>query len=364
MDILNVQGYKAYLVGGAVRNIFLKRPIDDYDITSDASPDIIKELFKSYTLYKVGEKHGTIAILKDNIKIEITTFRSDNNYKDHRHPDSVTFTSNLEEDLKRRDFTINALCLDKEGNLIDKHNGLDDLKNKLIRTINSPTERFNEDALRILRAMRFSATFNFEIEDKTKKAMFKNKDLLNYVSNERKKDELLKILSTKNNLQKYINDYLEIYNTFIPFNKIDKTINNFSNPYYSLAYLLSKSEKYDLKDLKFSKKEIDLLNNLIKASITNINDDYNFINTLSGINSKNTLLYLSELYNTNLQTRYKTLKKYMVNAKTLKLTGYDLLALGYKDKEIGKIQKELIELIKNKKLRNTKNSLLKYLKIK
>ncbi len=364
LDTLNSKGYEGYLVGGAVRNTLLKLPIDDYDITTNASPNEIKDIFKEYTLYKVGEKHGTIAILKDNLKIEITTFRSDLDYKDHRHPESVIFTKSLEEDLKRRDFTINALCLDKKGNLIDKVNGLNDLNNKIIRTINDPKERFNEDALRILRALRFSAKFNFNIEDNTKKAMFKYKDLLSYISNERKKEELLKILSTKNNLKTYINDYLDIYNTFIPFKKVDDTINNFSNPYYSLAYLLSKTNNYDLKELKFSKKEINLLNALIKATNTNIENDYNFIDLLSNTNNSEILLYLNELYNTNLSNRYKSLKAYMVNKKTIKLNGEDLLALGYKGKEIKKIQEKLIELIKNKKLKNIKVSLLKYLKKK
>ena len=364
LDTLNKEGHEAYLVGGAVRNKLLKLPIDDYDITTDASPEKIKDIFKDYTLYKVGEKHGTIAILKDNLKIEITTFRSDIDYKDHRHPNNVIFTKNLIEDLKRRDFTINALCLDKEGNLIDKVNGLNDLNNKIIRTINDPKKRFNEDALRILRALRFSAIFNFEIEINTEKTMFKYKDLLSYISNERKKEELLKILSTKNNLKKYINDYLEIYNTFIPFKKIDDTINNFSNPYFSLTYLLSKSENYDLKELKFSKKEINLLNILIKATNINIEDDYNFINLLSNTNCKEVLLYLNELYNTNLSNRYKSLKNYIVNKKTIKISGKDLLALGYKGKEIKEIQEKLIELIKNKELKNTKDSLLKYLKKK
>ena len=187
LSLLNENGYEAYLVGGAVRNILLKRKIEDYDVTTDADPNAIRMLFNNYRTYDIGKKHGTITVLIDSEKIEITPFRREDEYSDHRHPDKVEFTGNLKDDLKRRDFTINAMCLDRNGDLVDYFGGLEDLNNKLIRCIGDPNTRFNEDALRILRAIRFKVKLGFEIEKETDKAVFECKDLLNYISAERKK---------------------------------------------------------------------------------------------------------------------------------------------------------------------------------
>ena len=363
LNILNNNGYEAYLVGGAVRSYLLKTKITDFDITTNASPTVIKHLFNNYPLYSIGEKHGTVVVTIDSTKIDITTFRKDENYKDHRRPSFVEFSDDLNEDLKRRDFTINAMCLDAKGNLIDNYDGIKDLNNKLIRSIGNPETRFYEDALRILRAIRFEAKLNFKIETKTKEAMFKCKDLLSYISNERKKDELLQILAT-NNCQKAINDNLEIFKTFIPLNKVDKKINNFSNEYFALAYLLSKTSGYNLKELKFSKQEINLVNALVEATNTNLKKDYNFINLLSDPLAKEILKYLNELYQTNFNDRYKQLKKYIVNYESLKLNGKDLMGLGFKGQDIRKAQDELIDLIRHKLLPNNKSALIKYLSLK
>lgn len=363
MDILLSKGYEVYLVGGAVRSILLKSEIHDFDLTTSASPEIVISLFNNYPIYRIGEKHGTVVVMINGLPLEITTFRSDVAYIDHRHPTEVIFSDHLQDDLKRRDFTINAMCIDRDDNLIDLYGGVKDLENKIIRTIGDPYTRFNEDALRILRAIRFSSKLGFSIEENTKKAMFDLKDLLNYISMERKKEELLGILSGTNKYN-LINDYLEIYNTFVPFNKIDKKIDNFTNPYFSLAYLLSKTNNYILKELKFSKKEINLLEALIEAGNTDISNDYDFVSLLSLEYYKEILDYLNELYSNDFNQRYIELKKCIVSRGTLDIDGKSLMELGYKGKEIKDIQEKLVKLIRQGKLDNDKSSLIKYLKDK
>lgn len=363
MDILLSKGYEVYLVGGAVRSILLKSEIHDFDLTTSASPEIVISLFNNYPIYRIGEKHGTVVVMINGLPLEITTFRSDVAYIDHRHPTEVIFSDHLQDDLKRRDFTINAMCIDRDDNLIDLYGGVKDLENKIIRTIGDPYTRFNEDALRILRAIRFSSKLGFSIEENTKKAMFDLKDLLNYISMERKKEELLGILSGTNKYN-LINDYLEIYNTFVPFNKIDKKIDNFTNPYFSLAYLLSKTNNYSLKELKFSKKEINLLEALIEAGNTDISNDYDFVSLLSLEYYKEILDYLNELYSNDFNQRYIELKKCIVSRGTLDIDGKSLMELGYKGKEIKDIQEKLVKLIRQGKLDNDKSSLIKYLKDK
>ena len=359
LSLLNENGYEAYLVGGAVRNILLKRKIEDYDVTTDADPNAIRMLFNNYRTYDIGKKHGTITVLIDSEKIEITPFRREDEYSDHRHPDKVEFTGNLKDDLKRRDFTINAMCLDRNGDLVDYFGGLEDLNNKLIRCIGDPNTRFNEDALRILRAIRFKVKLGFEIEKETDKAVFECKDLLNYISAERKKEELLKILNTKDGF-KAINDYLEVFNTFMPFKKCERKINNFTSSLYALAFLLRDCE-CDLKELKYSKEEINLIKALIHASDIDINDDYQFISCLSSIYQKQLLEYLEQLHHRDLKDRYKKLKRYMVMLNDLKISGEEIESYGYKAKQIGKVKNELLELVHQKKIHNTSASLHKQL---
>jgi tRNA nucleotidyltransferase (CCA-adding enzyme) len=198
--ILHNANYEAYLIGGNVRDILLNVKPSDIDLTTNATPQQIKELFQSqgFKLYTIGEKFGTIAILKDNEKIEITTYRSETEYKDFRHPLTVKFETEIKEDLKRRDFTINAMALNPCNNeLIDLFNGKEDLENHIIRCVGNANERFKEDSLRMLRAIRFSAKLNSIIETNTYNAIKENAMLIKEVAYERVKDELLKILSVK-----------------------------------------------------------------------------------------------------------------------------------------------------------------------
>ncbi len=192
IDRLNEHGYEAYVVGGCVRDMILKREPGDWDITTSARPEQVKALFNR-TL-DTGIQHGTVTIMVGKEGYEVTTFRVDGDYTDGRHPDTVTFTPSLEEDLKRRDFTINAMAYNHNTGLVDIFGGREDIDRKVIRCVGNPTERFTEDALRILRAIRFSAQLGFEIEDATRQAITEIAPNLIHVSKERIQVELTKLL--------------------------------------------------------------------------------------------------------------------------------------------------------------------------
>lgn len=190
--VLMNHGFEAYAVGGCVRDSILGRKPEDWDITTSARPEEVKRIFPRTV--DTGIEHGTVTVLMDREQFEVTTYRVDGEYTDHRHPKEVTFTASLEEDLKRRDFTINAMAYNPETGLVDIFQGIEDLERKIIRCVGDPGERFDEDALRILRAIRFSAQLGFVIDDATKQAMSERAETLKDVSAERIRVELVKLL--------------------------------------------------------------------------------------------------------------------------------------------------------------------------
>lgn len=189
-------GFEAYIVGGCVRDKLLGIEPHDYDITTSAKPDEIKRVFKDYKTILVGEEFGTVGILLNEILYEVTTFRIDGAYLDNRKPESVTFSDNFIEDLKRRDFTINAMAIDSKGKLFDPFNGKDDLENKIIRAVGNPVERLREDALRMMRAIRFAGRFGFFIEAELFDAISLESGLLKNIAPERIFDEFSKMITS------------------------------------------------------------------------------------------------------------------------------------------------------------------------
>lgn len=189
-------GYQAYFVGGSVRDALLGKPVNDIDIATSAKPEEIKSLFKRTV--DIGIEHGTVLVLSDEGEYEITTFRTESTYHDFRRPDEVTFVRSLKEDLQRRDFTINALALSRRGELIDYYGGQIDLKKQLIRAVGCPKERFSEDALRMLRAIRFASQLDFDIESETFLAIKTLHPLLDHIATERIAVEFEKTLMGKN----------------------------------------------------------------------------------------------------------------------------------------------------------------------
>ncbi len=208
-------GKEAYLVGGCVRDLLRGKTPHDYDITTNALPNEIKEIFSDFRIIETGIQHGTITILCKGEPFEVTTYRMDGAYSDGRHPDQVTFSASIEEDLKRRDFTINAMAMNDEGTLIDLYGGREDLKNGVIRAVGDPEERFTEDALRILRALRFASVLKFRIEPHTADAAKKLCARLKHVSRERCFIELKKILCG-DNIREILCSFPEIFAQIIP----------------------------------------------------------------------------------------------------------------------------------------------------
>ncbi|RDU24478.1 CCA tRNA nucleotidyltransferase [Anaerosacchariphilus polymeriproducens] len=192
IDTLTEHGYEAYAVGGCVRDSVLGRIPEDWDITTSAKPDQVKEIFRRSI--DTGIVHGTVTVIIANEGFEVTTYRIDGEYEDSRHPKEVTFTACLEEDLKRRDFTINAMAYNESQGIVDKFEGLEDLKKGIIRCVGNAEERFQEDALRMLRAVRFSAQLGFDIDEMTKEAIKCLAPALSRISAERIQVELVKLL--------------------------------------------------------------------------------------------------------------------------------------------------------------------------
>ncbi|TGK81311.1 poly-A polymerase [Leptospira noumeaensis] len=187
-------GFECYLVGGSVRDLVMGKAPKEFDLTTNAEPNQVKRLFR--TVIDTGIDHGTVTVVLDKINYEVTTYRIDKDYTDGRRPDHVEFGTTLSEDLKRRDFTMNALAFDiKTGVLVDEHSGKKDIEQKIIRTIGDPIKRFTEDGLRPIRALRFASTLDFVIEAETKKAIHETKQITKKISLERFQDEVLKSFS-------------------------------------------------------------------------------------------------------------------------------------------------------------------------
>ena len=215
MEKLEDAGFEAYLVGGSLRDILMGREVHDFDITSSAKPEEVMEVFSDFKVIPTGLKHGTVTVLIEDEPLEITTFRSESGYSDGRHPDSVSFAKSVEDDLGRRDFTMNAMACRLNGDIVDLFGGQNDIANKLIRTVGDAKERFSEDGLRILRAIRFAAVLGFEVEAGTKDAIHQMGYMIEKVSEERIVSEFNKIMLSEKP-STYLREYKDIICIFIP----------------------------------------------------------------------------------------------------------------------------------------------------
>lgn len=197
IEILQNNKHSAYVVGGAVRDVLMEHEAHDWDIATSALPEETLAAFKDFRTIETGLKHGTVTVIIDGMSLEITTFRIERGYSDNRHPDKVDFTNRVEDDLSRRDFTVNAIAYSPQSGFVDPFDGKTDIKKGIIRCVGEPDKRFGEDALRILRALRFSATLGFDIELKTAESIHKNYKLLKNISVERIFVELSKLICGK-----------------------------------------------------------------------------------------------------------------------------------------------------------------------
>lgn len=389
---LKENGYQAYVVGGAVRDFLMGKTPHDYDLTSDALPSQISDVFKDFYQEHSGEKHGTIRVIVDHKPIEITTFRCDEGYTDYRRPDNVEFVKDVYIDSKRRDFSINAFYY-SEGHIYDFHEGLEDLNNKVIKTIGNPSTRFHEDALRILRAIRFSAKLGYEIESKTKTALLDCKEELNLIAKERILIELKEISSTSNFFRD-IKEYFPIFKLIIPcLDKIGNSIDdiyNFDTKSYG-DYIASLSALFSLREInndfmlwklfiKMDNESINAIKTLIKLKDINFNNSFDddYINGLILLSKpvdinvfKN---YLINLYNLkrfknddidSILNRVDILSKgntpYFL--KDLEIDGNDLLKLGIeKNQYFKEILNEVLLRCNQGDLNNNRNEEIEFVK--
>ncbi len=230
MSRLETHGYEAYLVGGCVRDMLLGREPSDYDITTSALPDETQAAFADCVTLEIGKAHGTIGVIMNHDIYEVTTYRVDGEYTDSRHPDQVRFTRSIEEDLKRRDFTINAIAMDLRGNVIGVENSIPDLENRILRAVGDPSQRFREDALRIMRGTRFASQLGFNIEEKTAAAIHKDRELLRAIAAERIQTELNKLLLGPA-AEPILREYRDVLAVFMP--EIETTFDfEQQNPYH------------------------------------------------------------------------------------------------------------------------------------
>ncbi|MBQ3136547.1 MAG: HD domain-containing protein [Clostridia bacterium] len=215
INLLRTNGFEAYAVGGCIRDMIMGMRSHDTDITTSAIPEEIKKVFSSFRTVDTGIKHGTVTVLINSNPLEITTYRVEKGYSDGRHPDEVSFTRNLQEDLKRRDFTVNSIAYCPEKGFVDPYGGKKDIEMRIIRCVGNPGERFREDSLRILRGLRFASVLGFEIERNTAEAMRECKNLLDIVSKERIFSEISKLLCGKN-VKSVLVNYSDILEVVLP----------------------------------------------------------------------------------------------------------------------------------------------------
>ncbi len=215
LDKLYGCGYDAYLVGGAVRDTLMQKPAHDYDITTSATPAEVERVFAGHRVVETGMKHGTVTVIVDGVPVEITSFRLESTYSDGRHPDAVTFSRDVKDDLCRRDLTINAVAYSKQKGYVDLFGGVSDIENRIIRCVGDPDDRFAEDHLRLLRAMRFSSVLGFTIEENTKEAIHRNRKYILTVSHERVFAELCKLLCG-GNAKEILHEYSDVIFLLIP----------------------------------------------------------------------------------------------------------------------------------------------------
>ena len=389
---LKENGYQAYVVGGAVRDFLMGKTPHDYDLTSDALPSQISDVFKDFYQEHSGEKHGTIRVIVDHKPIEITTFRCDEGYTDYRRPDNVEFVKDVYIDSKRRDFSINAFYY-FEGHIYDFHEGLEDLNNKVIKTIGNPSTRFHEDALRILRAIRFSAKLGYEIESKTKTALLDCKEELNLIAKERILTELKEISSTSNFFRN-VKEYFPIFKLIIPcLDKIGNSIDdiyNFDIKSYG-DYIASLSALFSLREInndfmpwrlfiKMDNESINAIKTLIKLKDVNFNNSFDddYINGLILLSKpvdinvfKN---YLINLYNLkrfknddidSILNRVDILSEGNTpySLKDLEIDGNDLLKLGIeKNQYFKEILNEVLLRCNQGDLNNNRNEEIEFVK--
>lgn len=425
---LEDEGYETYLVGGAVRDKFLGKEIHDIDLTTRARPSDIMRIFSDLKLIDIGKKFGTIKVIYKSKEYEITTFRAESSYKDKRHPGEISFSNTIEEDLKRRDFTINSMA-ERNGQIIDLFSGKNDLSEKIIRAVGNPYERIEEDYLRALRAVRIATVLDFSIEKNLKDAIKNKADYIEEISKERIRDEIDKILlSDKPSRGISLLDELNLLTYIFPEVKKMKGFDQHSSHHnldlfdHSMKVLDLSPKKLKtrmaalfhdtgkvqsffldengegrffghqdiskeiiekrLKELKYPKKFIENTSLLVQRHMDNTNTytKKSVRKLLRKVGDENiydlfdlqTADVLSTVHdNTENISNAKIILEEILNSNTprkkdqIDFSGRDLIKMGFKEgKELGIILNEVYNLVMDEKLANKKNEISKYIKNK
>ncbi len=375
LSMLHISGYEAYIVGGSVRDSLLGLIPNDFDITTSALPENIIEVFSAFKLVTTGLKHGTVTVIYDSKPIEITTFRVDGDYLDNRHPSKVYFTDSIVADLSRRDFTVNAMAYDGEHGVIDPFDGKGDLERKIIRTVGEPERRFSEDALRIMRAFRFSAQLGFEICDSTLLATSTLKCGLAKVSRERISTEFIKLITSKDPLyamtkMKEHGIFEYVLGSHIPKDSDIKALSDAPNtPRARLGLLLSSCPEElradILSNLKISNKltsNVFTIAKRLSSSLEgNETDARKFIGSCGELvtevlESAKALGILDPDFEDAVKKNLK--KKLCLSYKELAINGNDLISMGASGKQIGYILDALLEEVTAEPQKNERETLL------
>ena len=398
LNKLKEYGSIGYVVGGCVRDTFLGREPNDWDITTPLLPEAVEKVFQDYKVIETGIKHGTVTVVIDDEPYEITTFRIDGTYSDGRHPDDVNFTDRLEDDLKRRDFTINAIAYNPDVGIIDLFNGLNDIDKGIIRCVGTPSDRFEEDALRILRALRFAITLGFKIENETLIQMRNKRNMLIDISKERICSELYKMMQTQfPNSFRILYECLELISYFIPNSNDDiKTMSFEYNQIIESLIATNKDDELSVRlallyqysdNLKDALVDIRMDNHTIKAVTDLLKhiDDYKHISyekskrkyevrkligEIGFRNTKNLCDFwcakiIGSISNINKFKYLEVVKQMRVDAgiiisnndccslDKLDITGDDLISIGYKQgKEIGDVLNLLLDEVMHDPFKN------------
>ena len=378
-------GYEAYAVGGCVRDTILGREPGDWDITTSATPQQVKEVFPK--TIDTGIQHGTVTIMINHVGYEVTTYRIDGEYEDGRHPKSVEFTASLKEDLRRRDFTINAMAYSHETGIVDEFGGMEDLEQKVIRCVGCAVDRFTEDALRILRAIRFAAQLGFEIEQETFDAIKKIAPNMVHVSKERVQAELTKLLLSPNpekiglvyetGISQYVSDAFHTVDRSRM--RIDSALEKKKHIRWAAFLKNTSVQEADavLHDLKLDNDTINKVKVLVRWFEHPLNPDKTELRRMMSrmdASLYDDLLELKKLSSPEVQ-RLEELEQVgrlsaeirehgdCVNLKDLAVSGSDVIKAGIKPgKAVGEVLNRLLEMVLEEPARNEKEYLTDQIK--
>ncbi len=380
LERLNQNGFESYIVGGCVRDALLGQVAKDFDVCTNALPEQIMACFSNMRTVPTGLQHGTVTVVSEGNPIEITTFRLDGDYTDCRHPDNVVFTDRLQDDLARRDFTVNAMAYHPRMGLIDLYQGQEDLKNKRIRCVGDPRVRFQEDALRVLRGLRFASVLGFAVEPETSSAMHDSVDLLACLAQERIYSELTKLLCGTN-AKVIVECYQSVLRYVLPdIAEVNATtchalscVQQVPALRYAVLYRDHQNAAEIMTKLKAPKivrQQVALLTQQSRRDLPKtLAETRQWVSDIGAENVKNTLIlkkaFGEETYAVQAYFRQIEQKNLCCQIQQLAISGDDLIRLGYKKgRSIGNMLKQLLDEVIHERLENKTDVLIEHAKTK